>query len=56
MIYHDIPVRQWEVIGRDTFILSNKHSIVDYHSKFIVIKNTEDLSADSLILKGKTYL
>ena len=37
------------------FTLKNKHylCIVDYHSKFPVIKKTEHLSADSLILISK---
>ena len=37
------------------FTLCNKNylCIVDYHSKFPVIKKTEDLSADSLILACK---
>ena len=55
VIHHDIPVRLWEVISADTFTLNNKHYlyIVDYHSKFPIIKKTEDLSADSLILMCK---
>ena len=37
------------------FTLSNKHylCIVDYQSKFPIIKGLEDLSADSLILMHK---
>ena len=37
------------------FILNNKNylCIVDYHSKFLVIKKAEDLSTDSLILACK---
>ena len=52
MIQHDIPVRPWEVTGTDIFTLNNKHYLctIDYYSKFPVIKETEDLSADSLIL------
>ena len=55
MIHHDIPVRPWDVIDADMFTLINKHylCIVDYHSKFPVVKMTEDLSADSLILTSK---
>ena len=39
------------MIGADMFILNNKHylCIVDFHSKFQIIKKTENLSADSLI-------
>ena len=55
MIHRDIPARPWEVIGADIFTFNNKHylCIVDYHSKFPIIKKTEDLSAGSLILTCK---
>ena len=55
MIHHNIPVRPWDIIGTDMFTLNNKHylCIVDYHSKFPIIKKAEDLSADSLILTCK---
>ena len=55
MIHHDISIRPWDVIGVDIFTLNNKHYlyIVDYHSKFPIIKKAEDLSADSLILTCK---
>ena len=49
--HHDIPLRPWEVVGADIFHLKNKHylCIVDYSSKFPVIKRLEDLSADNLM-------
>ena len=55
MIHHDIPVRPWGVIGTDIFTLNNTHylCVVDYYSKFLIIKKTEDLSAESLILMCK---
>ena len=55
MIHHDIPVRPWDVIGADMFTLTNKHYlyIVDYHRKFLIVKKTEDLSTDRLILTCK---
>ena len=55
MMHHDIPVRPWNAIDADMFTLNNKHypSVVDYHSKFLIVKKTEDLSADSLILTCK---
>ena len=55
MINDDIPAIPWEFIGADMFTLHNKTylHIVDYHSKFTVIKKMEDLSADSLILTCK---
>ena len=51
MIHHDIQVRSWDVIGTDMFTLNNNlyHCIVDYHSKFSIIKKAEDLSVDSLL-------
>ena len=49
--HHDIPLRSWEVVGADVFHLKNKHylCIVDYNSKFPVIKRLEGLSSDNLI-------
>ena len=43
------------MVGAYMFTLYNKYSLclVDYHSKFPVIKKMEDLSADSLILACK---
>ena len=51
MIHHDIPLRPWEVLGADVFHFNNKNHlcIVDYHSKFPVIKRMEGLSTESLI-------
>ena len=50
IIHHDIPLRPWEVLGVDIFQLNNKNylCIVDYHSKFLVIKKMEGLSAENL--------
>ena len=49
------PSKTMGSIGADMFTLNNKCylCIVDYHSKFPVIKKTENLSADSLILMCK---
>ena len=51
IIHHDIPLRPWEAIGADIFHLNNKNylCIIDYHSKFPVIKRMQGLSAESLI-------
>ena len=51
MIHHDILLRPWEVLGADVFHFNNKNylCIVDYHSKFPVIKRMEGLSTKSLI-------
>ena len=55
LIHHDNQAKPWEVIGADIFTLNDKHylCIMDYHSKFPIIKKTEDFSADSLILTCK---
>ena len=52
IIHHDITVRPWDVIGTDMFTLYNRHylCVVNDHSEFPIIKKTEDLSPDSLIL------
>ena len=49
--HHDIPLRPWEVVGADVFHFKNEHylCIVDYNSKFPVIKRLEGLSVDNLI-------
>ena len=46
LVYHG------NLLAQDMFCLYNKYylSIVDYDSKFPIIKKTEDFSADSLIL------
>ena len=51
IIHHDIPLRPWGVIGADIFQFNNKNysCIVDYNSKFPVIKRLEGLSAENLI-------
>ena len=57
-IHHAISLRPWEVLGADVFQLNNKNYlyVVDYHSKFLVIKRMEGLSAESLIATEKSYL
>ena len=51
IIHHNIPLRPWEVIGADIFHFNNKNylCIVDYNSKFPIIKRLEGFSAESLI-------
>ena len=55
IIHHDIPLRPWEVLGADIFHLNNKNYlyIIDYQSKFPVIKRMEGLSTESLIVTIK---
>ena len=51
IIHHDIPLRPWEVISADIFHFNNKNylCVIDYNSKFAVIKRLEGLSAENLI-------
>ena len=51
IIHHDIPLRPWEVVSTDVFQFNNKNylCIVDYYSKFLVIKSLEGLSVENLI-------
>ena len=54
IIHHEILLRPWEVLGIDIFQLNKKYlCIVDYHSKFPVIKRMEGLSAENLIVTMK---
>ena len=55
IIHPEIPGKPWEVTEADVFTLQNNNylCIVDYHSKFPVIKMMKDLLADSLILECK---
>ena len=50
-IHHNIPIRLWEVLGTDVFHFNNKNylCVVDYHSKFPVVKRLEGLSTESPI-------
>ena len=50
IIHHNIPLRLWEVLGADVFHFNNKNHlcIVDYHSKFPMVKRLEGLSAENL--------
>ena len=56
LTHHNTLLRPWEVIGVDIFHFKNKHylCIIDYNSKFSVIKRLEGLSADNLINAVKT--
>ena len=50
-IHHNIPLRPWEVVGADVFHFNNKNylCVVDYNSKFPIIKRLVGLSAENLI-------
>ena len=58
IIHHNLPGKPWEVIRADMFTLSNKNylCIVDYHSKFPIIKMVDGMSPESLILASKAIL
>ena len=58
IIHHDIPLRPWEVLGVDIFHLSNKNylCVVDYDSKFPVIKRMEGLSAENPHHNSKNHI
>ena len=58
IIHHNIPLRPWEVVSANVFHFNNKNylCIVDYHSKFPVIKRLERLSAESLVNTVKIIL
>ena len=55
MVHQNISLRPWEVLGADVFHFNNKNylCIIDYHSKFPVIKRIEGLSTESLITTTK---
>ena len=55
---HETPGSLWEPVGNDIFSINNKHylCIVDYHSKFSVIKHIEGVSADKPIKHVKLFL
>ena len=50
IIHHDISLRPWKVVGADIFHYNNKNylCIVDYNSKFPIVKRLEELSAENL--------
>ena len=49
-MHHNIPLRPWEVVGADMFHYNNKNylCIVDYNSKFPIVKRLEGMSAENL--------
>ena len=51
IIHHGIPLMPWEVVRADVFHFNNKNysCVVDYNSKFPVIKRLEGLSVENLI-------
>ena len=51
IIYHEVPLRPWEAVGADVFHFNNINYIcvVDYNSKFPIIRKLQGLSAEHLI-------
>ena len=51
IIHHDIPLRPWEVVGADIFHFNNRNylCVIDYNSKFPIVKRLEGPSAENLI-------
>ena len=54
-LHYEILCRPWEVVGADVFMINNKTllCIVDYHSKFPIVKKVKALSADDLVQTTK---
>ena len=50
-MWHKKPGQLWECVEADVFTINNKHylCILDYHSKFPVVKQVEGFSTDNLI-------
>ena len=48
---HKIPGRSWKSVGADILTIYNKHflCILDFYSKFIVMKQVEGFSTGNLI-------
>ena len=55
---HEIPGRLWKSIETGMFSFNNKHylCVVDYHSKFLVIKQVEGFNTDNLIKHVRLFL
>ena len=53
-----ITERLWECVTADIFTINNKHypCIVDFHSKFLAVKQVKGFSADNLIIFSEYVL
>ena len=51
IIHHDIPLRPWEVVRANVFHFNNVNylCVVDYNSKFPIIRRLQGLLAEHLI-------
>ena len=54
-LYYEIPYKLWEIVSADIFMVNNKTilCIVDYNSKFPIVKKVGSLSADDLVQTAK---
>ena len=54
-IPYEVSVKPWNVAGTDIFMMNNKNLlyIIDYYSKFLVVKKLESLSAKNVIQVAK---
>ena len=48
---YEIPCRPLRVVSADIFMVNNKMllCIIDYYSKFLIVKKVDDLVADDLL-------
>ena len=51
IIHHEVPLRPWEAVGADVFHFNNINylCVVDYNSKFPIIRKLQGLLAEHLI-------
>ena len=51
IIHHEIPLRPWEAVGADVFHFNdiNYLCVVDYSSKFPIVRKFQGLSVEHLI-------
>ena len=51
IIHHDVPLRTWEVVRTDIFHFNNINyfCVVDYNSKFPIVRKLQGLSAEHFI-------
>ena len=54
-LHYEIPGSSWEVVSTHIFMINGKTHlcILDYHSKFPIVKKVNSLSADDLVQKAK---
>ena len=57
IMQHEIPGKPCETVGADISTINNKHylCIVEYHSKFPVMKQVEGFRPDNLIKPPKIF-